>query len=55
LQRARRDGAGRAVPRIGNPCPSRSPVPHHDSDFDHITAAYPQLNATWVVPRGSID
>jgi predicted nucleic acid-binding protein len=30
-------------------------VLHYDSDFDHITAAYPQLNATWVVPRGSID
>jgi predicted nucleic acid-binding protein len=28
---------------------------HYDSDFDHITAAYPQLLASWVVPRGSID
>jgi predicted nucleic acid-binding protein len=28
---------------------------HYDSDFDHIAAAYPQLHATWVVPRGSID
>lgn len=28
---------------------------HYDSDFDHITAAYPPLRAAWVVPRGSID
>jgi len=28
---------------------------HYDSDFDHITAAYPPLHASWVVPRGSID
>jgi predicted nucleic acid-binding protein len=28
---------------------------HYDSDFDHITAAYPLLVASWVVPRGSID
>jgi predicted nucleic acid-binding protein len=30
-------------------------VLHYDSDFEHIAAAYPQLDATWVVPRGSID
>ena len=30
-------------------------VLHYDSDFDHITAAYPGLNAHWIVPRGSID
>ena len=30
-------------------------VLHYDSDFDHITAAYPRLHAAWVVPRGSID
>jgi predicted nucleic acid-binding protein len=34
---------------------SAATVLHYDSDFDHITAAYPQLLASWVVPRGSID
>lgn len=29
-------------------------VLHYGSDFDHI-AADPQLDATWVVPRGSVD
>jgi len=34
---------------------SAATVLHYDSDFDHITAAYPPLRASWVVPRGSID
>jgi len=34
---------------------SAARVLHYDSDFDHIAAAYPQLDAAWVVPRGSID
>lgn len=29
-------------------------VLHYGSDFDHI-AADPQLDGTWVVPRGSVD
>jgi predicted nucleic acid-binding protein len=28
---------------------------HYDSDFEHIAAAYPTLDAAWVVQRGSID
>jgi len=34
---------------------SAARVLHYHSDFDHIAAAYPQLDAAWVVPRGSID
>lgn len=34
---------------------SAATVLHYDSDFDHIAAAYPQLDAAWVVPRGSVD
>jgi predicted nucleic acid-binding protein len=30
-------------------------VLHYDSDFDHIAAAYPPLDAAWVVARGSVD
>lgn len=30
-------------------------VLHYDSDFDHISDAYPALSARWVVPRGTID
>ena len=30
-------------------------VLHYDSDFDHIVDVFPQLEARWVVPRGSID
>jgi len=30
-------------------------VLHYDSDFDHISSAYPAARARWVVPRGSID
>jgi len=33
---------------------SAATVLHYDSDFDHIIAAYPQLLAAWVVPRGSV-
>jgi hypothetical protein len=28
---------------------------HYDSDFDQTAVAYARLDATWVVPRGSID
>jgi predicted nucleic acid-binding protein len=28
---------------------------HYDSDFDHIADVYPDLQAQWVVPRGTID
>jgi predicted nucleic acid-binding protein len=34
---------------------SAAAILHYDSDFDHIAAAYPQLDAAWVVPHGSID
>ena len=34
---------------------SAARVLHYDSDFDHIAAAYPPLDAAWVVSRGSID
>ncbi len=30
-------------------------VLHYDSDYDHITDAYPDLSARWVVPRGTTD
>jgi predicted nucleic acid-binding protein len=34
---------------------SNATVLHYDGDFDHISEVYSQLQAEWVVPRGSID
>lgn len=33
----------------------RATVLHYDSDYDHINAAYPNLQTHWIVPRGTID
>lgn len=30
-------------------------VLHYDSDYDHITEAYPELSTRWVIPRGTTD
>ena len=30
-------------------------VLHYDSDFAHIAAAFPRLQARWIVERGSVD
>jgi hypothetical protein len=48
--------AGVAAAGTGRPAATAVDSPatmlHYDSDFDHITAADPQLVASWVVPRG---
>lgn len=30
-------------------------VLHYDSDYDHISEAYPRVSSRWVVPRGTTD
>jgi hypothetical protein len=34
---------------------SSATILHYDSDFDHIVDVYPELQAQWVVERGTID
>jgi predicted nucleic acid-binding protein len=34
---------------------SSAAILHYDSDFDHISDVYPDLQTQWVVPRGTID
>lgn len=30
-------------------------VLHYDQDYEHISGAYPQLEHTWIVSRGTVD
>lgn len=34
---------------------SNAVILHYDSDFDHIADVHPEVQAQWVVPRGTID
>lgn len=55
-----RSGSGRAAGVIdvviaATAVHQHANVLHYDSDYDHISGAFPDLVNRWIVPRGTVD